>query len=94
MATVTRSIVPAVVKEVTPAQEVFHLELSPEEMALIYLLVGNCRGNLPFSYTLYQSLRDSLRFESSWNNCELSSEEYSIIVREQDITRVLDNRKK
>lgn len=95
MAKVNREFTPAVVKEVSPAQEVFHLELSPEEMAFIFLLVGNVRGGATNMHSLYLQFKQALGFEQyEQNTVELSRKGDRIFVLNEDIQRLLLKRQK
>lgn len=96
MAKVNRELTPAVFKEVSRAQEVFHLELSPEEMAFIFLLVGNSTGSpIVGTQTFYNTLKHSLQFDDTITDvCKLESIQDTIIVHSADIRNVLSKRQK
>ncbi|WKV20550.1 hypothetical protein 16Q_157 [Pseudomonas phage 16Q] len=96
MAKVNRIFTPAVVKEVSPAQEVFHLELSAEEMAFIFLLVGNCTGNaIGNTWDFYRKLKSALQLEAvAGDTCNLTHERDTITIHPHDIQTVLSKRQK
>ncbi|UAV84658.1 hypothetical protein PHB09_163 [Pseudomonas phage PHB09] len=94
MAKVNRELIPAVTQVVTPEKEVFHLELSPEEMAFFILLLGSSSSPAGCS-NLYDPLLKAFSLDNHHVlDASLSNNFNPLDLRGADIQDIISKRRK